>query len=172
MKNNWLWDRKTTVAAAKKILTDPGNKDFVAMAGLLLARENDVQEVFKEYLDPRVFCQRWASIRRKMRQDKWTEPRIIFWQAIYERLAEKYRKQGVVFRKESPAKGPICLEVGKKVRGIRHRQGLSQKEFAAKVGVSQQLISRIEKGGENISLSTLANIARAMKMRVNIDLIP
>ena len=170
MKNNWLWDRKTTEAGAKKILTDPANKDFISMAGLLLARKNDPREVFKQYLDPRLFCERWPSIKRKMRQDKWTEPRIVFWQAIYENLAQKYRRQGVLFRKEALARDPLCTEVGKKISDIRREQGLSQKEFAAKMGVSQQLISRIEKGRENISLVTFAAIAAAMNRNVRIEL--
>lgn len=171
MKNNWLWDRKITEAMAKKSLKDPYNKDFIALAGLLLSRKNDPREIFKEYLDPRVFCERWASIKRKMRQDKWAEPRIVFWQAIYNRLAEKYRKQGVVFRKEALPEHPLCIEVGRMIGDIRREQGLSQKEFAMKIKVSQQLISRIEKGRENISLATLANIARAIDRQVRIDIV-
>lgn len=170
MKNNWLWDRKTTEAGAKKMLKDPANKDFIPMAGLLLARNNDPREIFKQYLAPRLFCEKWPSIKRKMRQDKWTEPRIIFWQAIYENLARKYRARGVVFRKEVQAKNPLCVEVGKKISAVRREQGLSQKEFAAKMGVSQQLISRIEKGRENISLVTFAAIASAMNRNAHIEL--
>jgi len=47
--------------------------------------------------------------------------------------------------------------------------GLSQKDFAKKIGVSQQLISRIEQGRENVSLGTLDNISRALgkELRIN-----
>lgn len=169
MKDNWLWDRKTTEADAKKVLKNPEDKGFADLAALLLARNNDPQVVLKGYIEPRVFCQYWASIKRKMRRDKWAEPRIVFWQAIYEKLAEKYRKQGVVFRKEAPAKEPLCVEVGQKIALMRRSLGLSQKEFANKMKVSQQLVSRIEKGRENVSLITLLNISRALKRQVRID---
>jgi len=169
MKDNWLWDRKMTEADAKKILKDPESRGFVDMAALLLARNNDPQVVLKGYIEPRVFCRYWASIKRKMRRDAWAEPRIVFWQAIYEKLAEKYRKQGVVFRKETPSKEPLCVDVGQKIALTRRGLGLSQKEFADKMRVSQQLVSRIEKGRENVSLITLLNISRALKRKVRVD---
>jgi DNA-binding XRE family transcriptional regulator len=171
MKENWLWDRKITDAGARKILKRPEDKGFVDMAAILLARNNDPQVVLKRYIEPRVFCRYWASIKRKMRRDKWTEPRIVFWQAIYEKLAERYRKQGVVFRKEAPAKEPLCVEMGQKIALMRRGIGLSQKEFADKMGVSQQLVSRVEKGRENISLITITNISRALGRRVRIDFV-
>ena len=169
MKDNWLWDRKITDAEAKRDLKEPGSKRFFSMAALLLARKNDPQEVFKDYLDPLVFCRYWPVIKRKMRQDKWSEPRIIFWQAIYEKLADKYRNKGIIFRKTSPVKEPLCEATGKRIADIRRGQGLSQKDFAKKLGVSQQLVSRIEKGRENISLATLNNVARALDRKANIE---
>jgi DNA-binding XRE family transcriptional regulator len=170
MKENWLWDKKITDPEARRVLKDPGGGNFTDMAALLLARSNDPQTVFKGYIDPLVFCRHWSSIKRKMRRDKWAEPRIVFWQAIYEKLAEKYRKQGVVFRKETAAKQPLCVETGKKIAHARRKSGLSQKELAGKMGVSQQLVSRIESGRENISLGTLSNVSRALGKRVRIDL--
>ncbi|MBN1526266.1 MAG: helix-turn-helix transcriptional regulator [Candidatus Omnitrophica bacterium] len=169
MKDNWLWDRKITDSEAKKALKKPGTGAFFTMAALLLSRKNEPNEVFKNYIDPVIFCKNWAGIKRKMRQDKWSEPRIIFWQAIYEKLADRYRKEGVVFRQAAPAKEPFCEVIGKKIAAIRREQGLSQKKLAKKIGVSQQLISRIEKGGENISLITLTNIARSLNKAVEIN---
>ena len=92
-------------------------------------------------------------------------------QAIYEKLSEKYRRQGIVFKKEALAREPLCVETGQEIAGMRRSLGLSQKEFAANMGVSQQLISRIEKGKENISLITLVNISRALGKRVRVDFI-
>ena len=34
MKDNWLWDRKISEAAAKKILKNPGAENFLAIAAL------------------------------------------------------------------------------------------------------------------------------------------
>ncbi|MCX5666172.1 MAG: helix-turn-helix transcriptional regulator [Candidatus Omnitrophica bacterium] len=169
MKDSWLWDMKISDSEAKKYLRDPDSERFLTIAALLLSRKNDPGAVFKDYLDPVIFCKYWSAIKRKMRQDKWSEPRIIFWQAIYERLADKYRKKGMVFRREVLSKDPLCESTGKKVASIRREQGLSQKDFAKKMGVSQQLISRIEKGGENVSLGTLTNIARALHRTIEVN---
>jgi len=170
MKDNWLWDRNTKDSQAKKALKKPGDAAFFNLAALLLARKNDPKDVFKNYIDPIVFCGNWAGIKRKMRQDKWSEPRIIFWQAIYEKLADRYRKKGMIFRQKAPAKEPFCEAIGKKIAGVRREQGLSQKELAKKMRVSQQLISRVEKGGENISLLTLTTIASSLNRTVEINL--
>ena len=167
-----MWDRKISDAEARARLKEPDSDKFITMAALLLSRKNNPKEVFKRYLDPLVFCRRWAAIKRKMRQDEWNNTRIIYWQAIYENLIERYREKGIVFRKEAPlVKEPLCKEVGKRIGDVRRQAGLSQKELAKKIRVSQQLISRIEKGGENVSLVTLANIARALSKNVEILLI-
>ncbi len=171
MKDNWLWDRKITDGDAKKALKKPGTGNFLIMAALLLSRKNEPRQIFKSYLDPIVFCKYWSSIKRKMRQDKWAEPRIIFWQAIYEKLIEKYREKGIAFRREMLTRKPFCEAIGKKMAGIRHGEELSQKELARKIGVSQQLISRIESGGENVSLITLTNIAHALNKKVEINFV-
>lgn len=169
MISNWLWDRKISEAGAKKIMKDTGSKEFVPLAALLLSRNNYPKDVFSRYLDPLIFCKHWAAIKRRMRRDKWSEPRIVFWQAIYENLSDKYRKKGIIFRLEMPqVKEPLCYITGKQISNIRREQGLSQKEMAKKMGISQQLISRIEKGRENVSVSTLANMARALNKKIKI----
>ena len=61
-------------------------------------------------------------------------------------------------------------KVGKDIRGIRQAKGLSQKGLAKKLGVSQQLVSRVEKGKENISLRTLTSISRALNRKIEINL--
>ena len=77
----------------------------------------------------------------------------------------------MVFKSEAPVKGEFCEAVGKKLAIVRRAQGLSQKKLAGKVGISQQLISRIESGGENASLMTLAKIARAFNKKVAIEFV-
>jgi len=172
MVGGWLWDRKTTDARARKILKNPESEKFIAYAALILSRHASPKEVLKQYIDPLVFCRRWASIKRRMRKDSWNDTRIVYWQVIYEHFLDKYRKKGVIFRGELPqAKEPLCYATGKKISDIRKEQGLSQKEMAKKIGISQQLISRIEKGRENVSVSTLANMARALNKRVEISFV-
>ena len=172
MKDNWLWDRKIGLLKAKSILKDPDERDFILLASLLLSRKNEPKEVFRDYIKPLLFCKYWPAIKKRMRRDKWNEPRIIFWQAIYEKLIDRYRKKGVAFRKETvTVLNPLYAEVGRQISNMRREQGLSQKKMASKLGVSQQLISRIEKGRENISLSTLNNISRALGKKVAVDFI-
>ncbi len=166
---DWLWDRKVNISEVKSILKNPNSREFVVFASLLLARKNNPREVFKEYLDPLLFCRHWQKIKGRMRKDKWNHERIIFWQEIYNKLKNRYRTQGIVFReKKGEVKGVICEKAGKMIRDIRKEEGLSQKALADKLGVSQQLISRIENGKENISLITLDNILRALGRELKI----
>lgn len=170
MRADWLWDRNISISMAKKILKDPRNNEFVPLAALLLARKNEPKLVFKEYIDQLTLCRHWAKIKKRMRQDKWTEPRIIFWQAVYEKLAEKFRKKGVAvsIKGKKIIRNELYAETGKKMAGLRKENGLSQKDLAKKLGISQQLISRIESGNENASLETLDNIAKVLNKKVNI----
>ena len=170
MTGGWLWDKKISDAAARKILKQPEDRKFAAIAAILLSRKGNPKEVFASYLEPLTFCRQWNNIKRKMRQDKWSEPRIIYWQAIYERLADKYHKKGIIFRAGTQqVREKLCIAVGGQISSIRKEQNISQKALAEKMNISQQLISRVEKGGENISLTTLVNIARALGMRVKIN---
>jgi DNA-binding XRE family transcriptional regulator len=52
------------------------------------------------------------------------------------------------------------LSVGILIRDARKKSGFTQKEFAARMGVSQQVISRLEKGEvDNPTIDTLCKIA-------------
>ena len=172
MSRDWLWDRKVTDRKAKRILKDSQNKNFVLFASLLLMRKNNPKEIFSEYVNPFIFCKNWPSIKKSMRKDKWNSKRVIFWQAIYEKLIERYRKEGIRIREKQ--KTPIitiCKKVGEQIREVRKAKGLSQKALAKKIGVSQQLISRIEKGRENISLATLDNVLKALGKSIDITFV-
>ena len=170
MGQDWLWDRKIKYSEAKRILKDPKDKRFILMASLLLARKHDTKEVFKDYLSPLLFCKYWYVIRKKMREDRWNQSRVIFWQAIYEKLLDRYQKKGVKFRKvKNAVKDELCKVIGKEIRNIRIKQDLSQKELAKKIGISQQLISRVEKGRENVSMLTLKKISKALSKKIEIN---
>lgn len=169
MKSDWLWDRRMSDSEAIKALKNPNDRKFIILASLLLARQNEPKMVFKKYMDPVIFCEQWRSIKREMRKNKWYEPRIIFWQAIYEKLKDKYMKKGLIFKKKGmPAKDPLLEKIGHDLSLLRRQSGLSQKDIAKRLRVSQQLISRIEKGRENISLITLQNITSALNKKVEI----
>src|SRR5947208_1692830 len=52
------------------------------------------------------------------------------------------------------------------VRQLRHQQGLSVGEMAAKVGISKAMMSKIENAQTSCSLGTLARLARGFDVPV------
>lgn len=171
MKRDWLWDRKISLSSAKAILNNPEDKLFISLSALLLSRKNSPQEVFKGHLKPKDFCQNWQRIKKKMSQDDWNNPRIEFWQAVYEKLIEKFRKRGISFEKPKViVADEFCKMVGDKIRAIRKEKGLNQGDLARKLNVSQQMISHIESGKENISLRTLKNIVDSLGLKAEIEI--
>ena len=165
LKRDWLWDRKITVKEAKLILSNPGNKRFLSLSCLLLSRKNSPEEVFKNYLEPSDFLQNWHKIKRWMRKDNWNNPRIEFWQAIHDKLKEKFKKKGILPVKETVVpkmENEFFKTVANKIKAVRKQKGITQSQLAKKLKISQQMISRIENGTENISLFTLRKIAESL----------
>lgn len=68
------------------------------------------------------------------------------------------------YRREVP-----FVEVAHAIIGLRVRHGLSQSEFALKVGRPQSYIARLESGKANVQVSTLLSFARALGDELNID---
>lgn|SRR3989338_371906 len=172
-KTDWLWDRRISLERARRILQNPQDKHFSSLASLLLSRKNTPKEVFKFFLGPVDFLKNWRKIKRQMRKDSWNNPRIEFWQAIYEKVKEKYERKGISFPKEAVAIRPqdeFCRLIGDKIRVIRKQKGLTQKALARKLKISQQIISRIESGRENISLLTLKNIVGGLGAELRLEI--
>ena len=64
------------------------------------------------------------------------------------------------------------LSIGLKIKESRKDAGLSQKEVAYKMGVSQQVISRLEKGDvDNPTIDTLSRIAEVTGKKLCVDFI-
>lgn len=168
MKRDWLWDRKTSLKEAKKILSNSKHPKFIYLAAVLLARKNSPQEVLQEYISPRDFCLNWLKIKKQMEKDAWSSPRIYFWQAIYEKVREKLGKRGIKTKLETKT-DEFCLEIGRTLKKIRQENNLTQKELAKRLNVSQQLVSRIESGRENLSLLTLKEIAQKLGKKLAIE---
>lgn len=59
----------------------------------------------------------------------------------------------------------IAKSVGKKIRIIRKRKGMSQEEVADVVGVHVSTLGRIERGESNPPIQTINKIAQALKVR-------
>jgi transcriptional regulator with XRE-family HTH domain len=56
----------------------------------------------------------------------------------------------------------LIIEFGRRLREARKRAGLSQAEVAARLGIRQGYVSRVELGTENITLSACVRFAQAV----------
>ena len=52
------------------------------------------------------------------------------------------------------------------IRALRERKALTQKQLAERMNCSQQYISKILKGKENLSLETLTKIENALDIQI------
>ncbi len=167
MEKDWLWDRNISKKQAIKILRSPAHHRFIPLSSLLLSRKNTPREVFRYYIKPEEFCRYWPMIKRRMRKDAWNNPRIEFWQAVYEKLAEKFRAKeiNISLRKRTGARNEFCIEIGQRLKALRKEKKLTQAMLSKKLNVSQQMISRIESGRENISLLTLKRVTAELGVK-------
>ena len=60
----------------------------------------------------------------------------------------------------------VAKMLGRKLKALRTQRELSQMTLAKRVGVTQPYIVALEKGRENPTLSTLAKLAKALKVTV------
>lgn len=58
----------------------------------------------------------------------------------------------------------INLDLGKRVRKLRKRQGISQEKLAEKAGIHRTYMGKIERGESNPPVHTVNKIARALKI--------
>jgi transcriptional regulator with XRE-family HTH domain len=71
-----------------------------------------------------------------------------------------------------PVTVPVVLAVRLQLRWARQELGLTQAELARRVGVSRQQIALLESPDANVTLKTLERVARAMDLRLEIQLQP
>ncbi len=171
MRPGWLWDTNISVEEIQVILKDPQNERFVSIAALLLSRKNTPKEIFAEYLDQKIFVQNWVRIKRQMRKDSWNDPRIVFWQAVYEKVASGFKAKGIAIRptKEVKAVNDLARQIVEILKANRKKLNLTQKELADRIGISQQIISRIEKGRDDMRLLTLSRVFSFLGEQIIID---
>ena len=171
MRPDWLWDRNISMEEIKRILKNPQSERFGGIAALLLSRNNIPKEIFNEYLDQKTFVQNWARIKRQMRKDAWNDPRIIFWQAIYTKLVSEFKEKGMAIRsaKGQMVRDESCQRIGNEIKDKRQKMDWTQNELAERLGVSQQIISRIENGRDNMSFLTIKKIYQVLGEPFNIE---
>ena len=63
----------------------------------------------------------------------------------------------------------LLKEIGQKVKRLRIAANLSQKALAERMNCTQQYVSKILKGTENMSLDTLTKLEDALGIRLILD---
>ena len=61
----------------------------------------------------------------------------------------------------------LSRNLGKAIRGRRRQKGVTQQRFAELAGLQRTYISDVERGSRNISLSTLALLAKALSTTIS-----
>lgn len=65
----------------------------------------------------------------------------------------------------------LCdIHIAQKILKLRKHVGLTQKELAERLGITQQAVSRLEKGEDvNVTIQTLDKIAQATRTKLEIS---
>ena len=66
----------------------------------------------------------------------------------------------------------LIIEFGRRLREARRRAGLSQAEVAKRLGIGQAYVSRVELGGENITLAACVRFAQAVGCLFSPEFLP
>lgn len=92
-------------------------------------------------------------------------------ETVSQHIEEQY-KASREFRKAYDEE-VLMLKIAYKIAQLRKQRHVTQRELAKRIGTTQQNISRLE-DSENtqVSVHTLARVARALKARLSVDLIP
>lgn len=67
-------------------------------------------------------------------------------------------------KKKDKDRDAICLEVARLLRERRERLGFSMSEVAQRAGISQQMVSYVERGMRNPTLDTLLRVCDALEL--------
>ncbi len=62
----------------------------------------------------------------------------------------------------------ILINIGIKIRALRKQKGLSQEKLAHLANVDRTYIPKVEKGEINMTLNSLAKIAKALEVDINV----
>jgi len=92
-------------------------------------------------------------------------------ESVSQHIEEQYKKSSG-FRKAFDEE-VFMLKIAYRIAQLRKQRHITQRELAKKMGTTQQTISRLE-DSENtqVTLHTLTRLARALKARLSVDLIP
>jgi DNA-binding XRE family transcriptional regulator len=152
MKTNWMWDTRLKEGRVREILGNEHDPRFLIYADKLLARVRTAEEAFS-WISQETFDQNWPLIRSHMVKDAWARTAVKRWDIVHKQAIPSER-----------------FDVARQIKAARRVLGLSQEQFAKKMGVIQQYVSSLETGRENITLDTLRKIAGVLQKRVVVHL--
>jgi HTH-type transcriptional regulator/antitoxin HipB len=68
----------------------------------------------------------------------------------------------------------LRIQFGRALRAARREAGLTQVQMAQRLGLTQQYISLVERGQENLTLETMSNLTRVIgaELKVTIEMPP
>lgn len=101
-----------------------------------------------------------------MRKNKWGDTRIDLWDEVYKVLSKDLGIKES--SKEAVPRHSKAYEIGQRIETERDKRGWNQKELAQRAGVSQQLISFMERGSLNFSFETLMKVTSALGLQFEI----
>jgi UDP-N-acetylglucosamine 1-carboxyvinyltransferase len=67
-----------------------------------------------------------------------------------------------LIKTNAPSADDSLAEIGKLISALRQERGITQQEFAVKLGTTQSAIARIERGEQNLSTEMLSKISDAL----------
>jgi len=165
---NLFWDKKLSPEEIKNILKDDSHKEFIPFSALLLRRTTNSKDVFSNYLDEIRFCKNWRKIKQRMRKDEWRNPNINFWDEVYKVVVEKNKDKIQLVQKRDVLKKPERENFIDIIKKTRREHGLTQKELANRVELSQQTISLMESGKFNFTVKSLMKILKALDLEIEL----
>nr|WP_293841739.1 helix-turn-helix transcriptional regulator [uncultured Arsenicibacter sp.] len=63
----------------------------------------------------------------------------------------------------------ISSEISQLIKKARKAEGLTQKELAAKMGVVESAVNKLESGERHPTVATLENVAKALNKKLRIS---
>ncbi len=144
-----------------RIFKNPTHPKFKACMTALLSRCQKPKELFS-LVDKNIFIKTWPQIRNYWENNLSVSDLIEWWQIIYEQLLQE---EDIFSRENSYDASFLLSKLGKNLRSARLKKGFSQKKLASQAGMNQPDISKIEEGKKNITLLTLFELCRVLRIK-------
>ena len=158
----YFWDlNEKALKETKRILKNTEHPKFAVRILTLLSRCDQPKELFS-LISKKVFMEKWPKIRSYWIKITKESDFRDWWQTIYEQILDGFGRKS---KKPKGKPSTLFIKIGRLIRDVRIRKGLSQKELAIKAGMRQPDISKIEEGKKNITTTTLARLCSILDIK-------